>query len=336
MQGLFKLGIVGTREQMEDFLKKVPENELLAGWVLEEEPVEAGEGLRTVEGYGVKPFLDRCKLVVENDGSGNISSLEEMADEISRLVPELEVVLLTQYLDYDLDGSWNVYYSPAGTEDVVERTGTLCRGEPGEPVDLDGLMEWKDMGAPVSPDNPIFQVDLEDVLRYAAEQGYERDDGGDITREELEEFLNALQDEEAEADRECAAYYALSSYFSDRMEPAPYVLEGDSLPSLEYLARLFAGCWGLELNVSYRFRPTEFDGRFAGKTFVVTGNPDDYGRKGTEELIQKLGGVVRSAVSGKTDYLVAGEGAGSRKLEKARELGVKILDTDAFEAMVAQ
>ena len=132
MQGLFKLGIVGTREQMEDFLKKIPENELLAGWVLEEEPAEAGSGLRTVEGYGVKPFLDRCKLVGENSGSGNISGLREMADEISRLAPELEVVLLTQSLDYDLEGNWGVYYSPAGAAEMLEEEGTLCRGEPGD------------------------------------------------------------------------------------------------------------------------------------------------------------------------------------------------------------
>ena len=336
MQGLFKLGIVGTREQMEDFLKKVPENELLAGWVLEEEPAEAGSGLRTVEGYGVKPFLDRCKLVVENSGSGNISGLREMADEISRLAPELEVVLLTQSLDYDLEGNWGVYYSPAGAAEMLEEEGTLCRGEPGEPVDLDGLREWKLMGFPVSPDNPIFQVDLEDVLRYAAEQGYEEDDIGELTREELEEFLNSIQDVEAEIDQFCAIYYVLSGYFNERIGPVPYVLEGEGFPPLEYLARLFAGCWDLELNVPYRFRPAEFDGRFAGKTFVVTGNPDDYGREGTEELIQKLGGVVRGAVSGKTDYLIVGEGAGVRKLEKARELGVTILDVDAFETMVAQ
>ena len=248
MQGLFKLGIVGTREQMEDFLKKVPENELLAGWVLEEEPAEAGEGLRTVEGYGVKPFLDRCKLVVENDGSGNISGLEEMADEISRLVPELEVVLLTQYMDYDEDDTWNIYYSPAGSK----------RGR--------------------------------------------------------------------------SAYL----YCADDEKKRPGRVSKKNFPSVEYLARLFAGCWALDLNVPYRARPKNFDGRFAGKTFLVTGNPDDYGRKGTEELIQKFGGVVCSEVSGETDYLVAGKHPWEQYLAEARELGVKILDVDAFEAMVAQ
>lgn len=96
-----------------------------------------------------------------------------------------------------------------------------------------------------------------------------------------------------------------------------------------------AGEEELQPSAKQRFYPTEFDGRFAGKTFVVTGEPDGYGREGTEELIQRFGGVVRSAVSGKTDYLIVGEEPGKRKLEKARELGTPILNTDEFEKMIS-
>ncbi len=71
----------------------------------------------------------------------------------------------------------------------------------------------------------------------------------------------------------------------------------------------------------------------AGKTFVVTGTLSKYGREEIEELITRLGGRAASSVSKKTDYVVAGEKAGS-KLDKARELGVKILDEGQFEALV--
>jgi DNA ligase (NAD+) len=52
-----------------------------------------------------------------------------------------------------------------------------------------------------------------------------------------------------------------------------------------------------------------------------------------EELIRKLGGKTSSAVSRNTDYVVAGSNSGS-KLDKAKELGIKILSEDEFEKMI--
>jgi len=71
---------------------------------------------------------------------------------------------------------------------------------------------------------------------------------------------------------------------------------------------------------------------FAGKTFVVTGTLKNYGRNEIEKLINSLWGKVASSVSKKTDYVVVGEDPGS-KLDKARELGVKILTEEEFEAL---
>ncbi len=62
----------------------------------------------------------------------------------------------------------------------------------------------------------------------------------------------------------------------------------------------------------------------AGKTLVVTGSLTKYDRAGIEELIKSLGGKATGSVSKKTDYVVAGENAGS-KLDKAKELGVAVL-----------
>lgn len=71
----------------------------------------------------------------------------------------------------------------------------------------------------------------------------------------------------------------------------------------------------------------------AGKTFVVTGKLQRYTRDGIHEQIKQLGGRAVSSVSKSTDYVIAGEDAGS-KLEKARQLGVEVLTEDAFLQMV--
>lgn len=72
-----------------------------------------------------------------------------------------------------------------------------------------------------------------------------------------------------------------------------------------------------------------------GKTVVVTGTLVKYDRSGIEALIKEMGGTVTGSVSKKTDYLVAGEKAGS-KLDKARELGVQVLTEAEFEALVGR
>ncbi|MGQ9649769.1 MAG: NAD-dependent DNA ligase LigA [Phycisphaerae bacterium] len=68
---------------------------------------------------------------------------------------------------------------------------------------------------------------------------------------------------------------------------------------------------------------------FAGKTIVVTGTLEHYGRKDIEDLIRKLGGKPVGSVSRKTDFVVAGAEAGS-KLDKARELGIEVIDESEF------
>ena len=71
---------------------------------------------------------------------------------------------------------------------------------------------------------------------------------------------------------------------------------------------------------------------FDGKTFVLTGTLDKYTRDEASKIIEDLGGKTSSSVSVKTDYVLAGESAGS-KLEKAKKLGVKIISEEDFENM---
>lgn len=68
---------------------------------------------------------------------------------------------------------------------------------------------------------------------------------------------------------------------------------------------------------------------YAGKTFVVTGTLTQYTRDEIHEMIRSVGGKPASSVSSKTDYLIAGEKAGS-KLEKAQQLGLTILTEEEF------
>jgi DNA ligase (NAD+) len=79
---------------------------------------------------------------------------------------------------------------------------------------------------------------------------------------------------------------------------------------------------------------TDEQGPLAGKTLVVTGTLEGLSREEAEDAIRAAGGKPAGSVSKKTDYLVAGAGAGS-KLQKASDLGVSVLDEDAFRRILA-
>jgi DNA ligase (NAD+) len=75
-------------------------------------------------------------------------------------------------------------------------------------------------------------------------------------------------------------------------------------------------------------------GPLSGKTLVVTGTLAGYSRSAAEEAIRAAGGHAAGSISAKTDYLVAGEKAGS-KLAKAEKLGVAVLDEEGFRRLLA-
>ena len=76
------------------------------------------------------------------------------------------------------------------------------------------------------------------------------------------------------------------------------------------------------------------EGPLMGKTVVVTGTLPGFSRQEAEEAIRAAGGKPGGSVSKKTDYVVAGDSAGS-KLTKAQELGVPVLDEDGFRGLLA-
>ncbi len=90
---------------------------------------------------------------------------------------------------------------------------------------------------------------------------------------------------------------------------------------------------GIEPELPEPRRPAADAGPLAGKTLVVTGTLEGFSRQEAEEAIRAAGGKPGGSVSRKTDYLVAGENAGS-KLAKAQELGVPVLDEAGFRSLL--
>jgi DNA ligase (NAD+) len=93
---------------------------------------------------------------------------------------------------------------------------------------------------------------------------------------------------------------------------------------------------GVKLTEARQGRPGETEnGSIAGKTFVITGALEKHGREDLEELIRSFGGKATGSVSKNTDYVIAGEKAGS-KLDKAKALGVPVIGEDEFLKMIGK
>lgn len=88
-------------------------------------------------------------------------------------------------------------------------------------------------------------------------------------------------------------------------------------------------------SLTFRAEKKQKGVQLAGKTFVITGTLPSYSREEAKKMIEDAGGKVSGSVSKKTDYLLAGDEAGS-KLEKARELGVEVIDEPGLLSMLGQ
>ncbi|ELC8428549.1 NAD-dependent DNA ligase LigA [Clostridium perfringens] len=90
----------------------------------------------------------------------------------------------------------------------------------------------------------------------------------------------------------------------------------------------------LSLGVNPHYEKKEvLESTFMGKTVVVTGTLENYSRTSIKEKLESLGAKVSGSVSKKTDFVIAGEAAGS-KYDKAKSLGVTILSEEEFENMI--
>ena len=91
---------------------------------------------------------------------------------------------------------------------------------------------------------------------------------------------------------------------------------------------------GVQLAMREEDLPAAGGGALDGFSFVISGVFEQYERDELKAIIKKNGGKVVSAISGNVDYLVAGDKMGPAKLEKAKKLGVKIIDESTFTSML--
>ncbi|MCP1726954.1 DNA ligase (NAD+) [Natronospira proteinivora] len=137
--------------------------------------------------------------------------------------------------------------------------------------------------------------------------------------------------------------------FAEDAEQAPEALQGgdrakahkaavilmasDQRPLLDQVEALLRE-WGIHWRQDRsHYRSGTEQTPLSGRTFVLTGTLSEMTREEAKAAIEKAGGKVTSSVSGKTDYLVAGEAAGS-KLDKAEKLGVTVLDESGLSRLL--
>ena len=109
---------------------------------------------------------------------------------------------------------------------------------------------------------------------------------------------------------------------------ADFLIEWFSLPQSQHQIKLLR-----EAGVSFESTDTVKDARFAGMTFVLTGELSGYKRDEAAAIIESYGGKASSSVSKKTSYVLAGENAGS-KLKKATDLGITVINEEQFNEMI--
>lgn len=111
---------------------------------------------------------------------------------------------------------------------------------------------------------------------------------------------------------------------------AESIFEFFSLPQTKSLVEKFK-----KIGLNMESKTVVNDTRFSGKIFVLTGTLPTYKRNEAAAIIENFGGKTSSSVSKKTDFVLAGEEAGS-KLDKANALGVKVIDEAEFNEMIGK
>jgi DNA ligase (NAD+) len=230
----------------------------------------------------------------------------------NRQCPERRWQLLKHYVSrgaMDIDGLGEKQVAQLQQAGLVKTPGDYYRLRPEQLTELEG---WGQISADRAVTNiaaskdrglgrVLFAVGLEEV-------GYKIGQNLALQFRTIDALLQATQ-EQIEATAGVGPKMAIKIH--------EQLAEPDMRALLEDLRRE-----GVALELE---GPPPGEGPMAGKTFVLTGTLPDLTREQASERIQAAGGRVTSSVSKKTDYVVAGENAGS-KLTKAESLGVAVLD----------
>ena len=214
-------------------------------------------------------------------------------------------------------------FSESTAEQLVERKGVtkysdLYRLTAEDLADLEGFKEKKinnlltaiEKSKTPTLDAFIYAIGVEGVGRVAAKDLAAR-------FKSMENLKNATAEELVSMENigEITAN-AIVAYFKDE----------DNLLELAALEQVgVAPTWSEEKK----------EGIFSGQSVVLTGTLSGYKRSEAQKLIEERGGVCQSSVTAKTTLVIAGEEAGS-KLDKAKKLGIKVIDENEFKSMLEE
>ena len=214
-------------------------------------------------------------------------------------------------------------FSESTAQQLVERKGVtkysdLYRLTAEDLADLEGFKDKKinnlltaiEKSKTPTLDAFIYAIGVEGVGRVAAKDLATR-------FKSIENLQNATAEELIAMENigEITAN-AIAAYFKDE----------DNLQELASLK---------EVGVAPTWSEEKKEGIFSGQSVVLTGTLSGYKRSEAQKLIEERGGVCQSSVTAKTTLVIAGEEAGS-KLEKAKKLGIKVIDEDEFKGMLEE
>ena len=214
-------------------------------------------------------------------------------------------------------------FSESTAEQLVERKGVtkysdLYRLTAEDLADLEGFKDKKinnlltaiEKSKTPTLDAFIYAIGVEGVGRVAAKDLAAKFKSMDnLQKATVEELVSMENIGEITAN-------AIVAYFTDE----------DNLKELASLA---------EVGVAPTWSDEKKEGIFSGQSVVLTGTLSGYKRSEAQKLIEERGGVCQSSVTAKTTLVIAGEEAGS-KLDKAKKLGIKVIDENEFKAMLEE
>ena len=212
-------------------------------------------------------------------------------------------------------------FSESTAEQLVERKGVtkysdLYRLTAEDLADLEGFKDKKinnlltaiEKSKTPTLDAFIYAIGVEGVGRVAAKDLAAKFKSMDnLQKATVEELVSMENIGEITAN-------AIVAYFTDE----------DNLKELASLA---------EVGVAPTWSDEKKEGIFSGQSIVLTGTLSGYKRSEAQKLIEERGGVCQSSVTAKTTLVIAGEEAGS-KLDKAKKLGIKVIDENEFKSML--
>ena len=214
-------------------------------------------------------------------------------------------------------------FSESTAEQLVERKGVtkysdLYRLTAEDLADLEGFKDKKinnlltaiEKSKTPTLDAFIYAIGVEGVGRVAAKDLAAKFKSMDnLQKATVEELVSMENIGEITAN-------AIVAYFTDE----------DNLKELASLA---------EVGVAPTWSDEKKEGIFSGQSVVLTGTLSGYKRSEAQKLIEERGGVCQSSVTAKTTLVIAGEEAGS-KLDKAKKLGIKVIDENEFKSMLEE